>query len=233
MRLIVLCLLFLGCKPDVDSVKDDVSTSFRDLFDLQVGDILFQDLDCGPFCDAIEAVTYGVNGADFSHNGLISKIEGDEVYVLEAVSAGVVETPLDTFLLRSKDHNGNPKVLVGRLDSAHVHLASPAVDSARLRLGKSYDHHFDIMNDRYYCSELLYYAFKEANGGLPIFQLRAMTYIDPDTKHPFPQWVDYFQDLKTPIPENLPGLNPGSMSRNTYLEIIHAYGNPSGWRGMR
>lgn len=212
-----------------DQIKKEIP-NYNNQFDLKIGDLLFQDLDCGPFCDAIEKVTYGVNGASFSHNGLISKIDNGRIYVLEAVSKGVIETPLDSFLIRSLDINGNPKVLVGRLRDTFAMLGPQAVIRARTRLGAAYDDHFDIMNDRYYCSELIYYAFKEANEGKAVFQLRPMTFNDPDTKEPFPQWVTYYNDLNSLIPEGQPGLNPGSMSRSFYINIVHAYGMPAGWR---
>ena len=41
------------------------------IFELQEGDLLFQDGDCGDFCAAIEAVTDGVNDWEFSHVGLV------------------------------------------------------------------------------------------------------------------------------------------------------------------
>ena len=44
--------------------------------ELQVGDIVFQDLDCGPPCQAIEAVTSGYKGAQLSHNGIITEVNG-------------------------------------------------------------------------------------------------------------------------------------------------------------
>src|SRR5690554_5695872 len=78
-------------------------------FELAPGDLLFQDLDCGPPCDAIETVTEGVDGAKFSHLGVISRWARGEWMVLEAVSAGVVETPLSAFLARSADAEGRPK----------------------------------------------------------------------------------------------------------------------------
>ena len=40
-------------------------------FKLQEGDLLFQDLDSSPICDAIELVTPGYHGSNFSHIGLI------------------------------------------------------------------------------------------------------------------------------------------------------------------
>ena len=41
--LVALILLVLGCNSKVSELKE--------------GDLLFQDLNCGPLCDAIEAVT--------------------------------------------------------------------------------------------------------------------------------------------------------------------------------
>ena len=198
-------------------------------FPLQEGDLLFQDSDCGPFCDAIEKVTHGVNGAKLSHVGMVIQGGNNRLVVLEAITKGVVETPVDTFLNRSFDEAGNPKVLVGRLKPNQQSLIQPAIKIALQHRGKSYDEVFDLNNDQYYCSELIYFAFKEANDGTPVFQLRAMTYKDPDTRETFPIWSEYFQNLGKPIPEGQPGLNPGSMSRSLYLDIVHAYGKPQGY----
>ena len=199
-------------------------------FRLQEGDLLFQDSDCGGFCQAIEKVTHGVKGAKFSHVGMITRNANRQMVVLEAISAGVVETPLDTFFNRSFDIKGQPKIIVGRLKKDYQNLIPDAIKFAQNRLGKPYDEYFDLNNDAYYCSELLYFAFKEANAGQPIFQLRPMTFKDPDTGQYFPVWVDYYQARKKLIPENEPGLNPGSMSRSIYLDIVHVFGQPEGFR---
>ena len=198
----------------------------KDSFHLKEGDLLFQDSDCGPFCEAIEKVTIGVNHAKFSHIGLVVKNQNGELVVLEAISKGVIETPVRSFLTRSFDTDNNPKVVVGRIKTGNAHLIRPAIDSARLRTGKAYDEIFDINNDEYYCSELIYLAFKEANGGHPLFKLEPMTFNDPDTNEPFPIWVDYYKKLGVAIPEDQPGLNPGSISRSDCLEIVHYYGQP-------
>jgi hypothetical protein len=44
-----------------------------------------------------------------------------------------------------------------------------------------------------------------------------MTFVDPKTKTYYPVWVDYYSQLKCPIPEGKPGLNPGSISRSDKL----------------
>ncbi len=218
--LLLLSLWYLGCNSKNDQAP----------FTLRLGDLLFQDLDGSPFCDAVEKVTQGYNGAQLTHVGIVLDVAGDSVIVIEAYSGGVIETPLDTFLNRSQDCNGRPKVFVGRLRPRYRRLIKPALAAARALKGKPYDDVFDIQNDTYYCSELVYVCFKEANAGRPLFELQPMTFIDPDTKTTFPIWQDYFRELGVAVPEGQPGLNPGSVSRSPVLRIVHIYGFPDGWK---
>ncbi|MDF1864489.1 MAG: YiiX/YebB-like N1pC/P60 family cysteine hydrolase [Saprospiraceae bacterium] len=239
-KLIYFCLLlflFFGCEiinsqntneklaPQIQKVK------IWEAFKLKPGDLLFQDSDCGLFCDAIEQVTFGKNGAKLSHVGMVVRNDTTgRLVVLEAISEGVVETNFDVFFSRSFDKNEAPKILVGRLKSEFSNLIKPAILKAKSLSGKPYDEVFDINNDAYYCSELIYHSFKKANDDQAIFQLRPMTYKDPKTNQTFNIWEDYFKELDIEIPEGQPGLNPGSMSRSIFLEIVHAYGTPQGWR---
>lgn len=193
------------------------------------GDLLFQDLDAGPLCDAIEKVTEGCRGAKFSHVGIAARSNDGSIVVIEAVSQGVKVTPLADFRARSRDSDGRPKVVVGRLRRPHRRMIPAALDAAEALLGKPYDEVFAIDNDRYYCSELVYEIFRRANGGRPLFELAPMTFNDPMTRETLPAWVDYFQKLGAPIPEGKPGINPGSLSRSPKLEMVHAYGRPTGW----
>lgn len=196
-------------------------------FNLQHGDLLFQDSDCGPFCDAIEKVTEGFQGANLSHIGLVV-LSDDGPQVIEATSNGVVLTDLDTFLARSHDANGGSKVIVGRVKERYSALIPEAVQHSQTLIGKKYDHVFDIKNDTYYCSELVYEAFKNANDGESLFRLFPMTFIDPDTQETFGIWTEYYKDLGVAIPEGEFGLNPGGISLSDEIEIVHMYGIPSG-----
>jgi len=190
----------------------------------QEGDILFQDGDCGDFCEAIRKVTAGYEGRDFSHNGILIK-QNSEWYVLEAISAGVSQTPLDDFLNRHLDVNGNPKIIVGRLKPEYQQLIPDALAHATSLIGKPYDAHFDLTNDAYYCSELIHLSLLYANKDKPVFQIHPMTFKDPDTNEPFVIWVDYFEKLGTDIPENEPGLNPGGMSMDPAIDIVYDFSN--------
>ena len=190
------------------------------------GDLLFQDLDCGPLCDAIEKVTTGYEGANFSHVGIAVVNDNGSVVVIEAVSSGVEVTPLRTFLGRSLDAKDRPKVVVGRLKKAYHHLIAPAIEEALALEGRPYDKVFAVDNEAYYCSELVYEIFRRANDSEPVFTLQPMTFKEPGTGHTQRAWQEYFSVLGVSIPEGRPGINPGGISRSAALTIIHTYGNP-------
>jgi len=197
-------------------------------FALQSGDLLFQDLDCGEMCTAIETVTHGWHGAKLSHVGIVVIDSTGHIKVLEAISRGVSLTPLDSFLNRSSDTTHNPKVIVGRLKIPNaVRFEKEAVKRAMTYLGKPYDTVYNISNQAYYCSELVYFAYQDSLGN-SLFTLSPMTYNDPATNTIFPVWKSYFDGMHVPVPEGQPGINPGGISRSDKIEIIHVYGNPTG-----
>ncbi len=199
-------------------------------FDLQPGDLLFQDGDCGAFCEAIEKVTFGIDGARLSHVGMVVPMGTNAIAVIEAVEKGVKITPTGEFFNRSMDGDDKSKVLVGRLKKEKQALIPKAIEIAQSKVGSKYDSTFNMLNDSYYCSELLYTAFMEANDGQPLFELQKMTFKDPDTKATFPAWEAYFKDLGIAIPEDEPGLNPGGISRSPYIDIVYAFGKPEGYK---
>jgi hypothetical protein len=210
---------FFGCAQNVS----EGNNSFRP----QDGDLLFQDMDCGPLCDAIEKVTTGYQGMKFSHVGIVAREKGDHIVVIEAISSGVQATPLKTFLGRSFDSRHHPKVVVGRLKEPYRHLMPSALKEAFTLRGKPYNKVFVIGNDTYYCSELIYEIFLRANDNKPLFLLQPMTFKDPDTGVTLPVWEEYFSNLNVPVPEGQPGINPGAISRSPVLTIVHEYGTPS------
>ena len=214
----------------------------EEAFQLQIGDILFQDLDSSPLCDAIELVTPGYKNADFSHIGII--VEGgipfttnpdrrfeekyfynlkDDFRVLEALPEKVKTIRLDSFLNRSFDKDNNPKIIVGRLKKEYQYTIEDAIHFLKSKIGDPYDDDFLIDNNKYYCSELIYDAFKKDS----IFELQAMTFIDPTTNKPMDIWKDYYNKLKLDIPEGKLGINPGIMSISNKIDIVHIYGYPT------
>ena len=188
-------------------------------FKLKEGDLLFQDLDSSPLCEAIESVTSGYNNYDVSHIGFVINVN-DELKVLEAIPPEVKLTALDTFLFRSTDSNNNPKVFVGRLNEKFKNVIPAAVEYCQSRLEFAYDEFFLMNNNKYYCSELIYESFKSNN----IFKLEKMNFNNLDGgKNEI--WKNYFDELNMTIPQDSLGINPAAMSKSKNINIIHFYGN--------
>jgi hypothetical protein len=190
-------------------------------YKLQPGDLLFQDIDCGGLCDAIEAVTQGIDGRHFSHLGLVV-FQHDSAFVVEAIGKDVHLTPAEKFIHRQADSTGKPKIVISRLKQEYRYLNEKAIRFALKQLHTPYDDEFLYNNGKYYCSELIYDAYKYANGNRPFFQLFPMTFKDPATGETFPAWTDYYLKLKHPIPEGQPGCNPGGISTSDKIEIVTA-----------
>ena len=217
-----LMLTTTQCKQSMEQSagwsKDSIAT----------GDLLFQDIDCGPLCEAIERVTQSINGVHFSHVG-VAQWMNDSLFVLEASQGSVHYTPYEKFLQRSLDSLGKPKVAVARLDSTQQKLLVASLQHAQVFLGKPYDDFFLPDNDRYYCSELIYALLEMEDSTQQVFYLEPMTYKDPQTGEIFPVWADYFKQMNMQVPEGLPGLNPGGMSRMAHLRFLHWYWQPEEW----
>lgn len=191
---------------------------------LQTGDLVFQDLDCGPLCDAIEQVTPGLRGAEVTHVGMVV-VGADGLTVIEAIGPAVQEIPLEQFLARTSDSDGRPKVFVERLrDPARI---PAAVAWMQERLGTPYDDRFDADDRAFYCSELMQDALNAV--GEPAFPPIAMTFRKPGSKRAFPAWARYFRQMAHPIPEGSPGSNPGHLSLSAELELVGRFGTPDGW----
>ncbi|WP_417354124.1 YiiX/YebB-like N1pC/P60 family cysteine hydrolase [Flavobacterium sp.] len=183
---------------------------------LKDGDLIFQDMDCGPLCDAIEAVTEGYNGNDFSHMGMVYH-RNDTIYIIEAAGTAVRLTALEKF-----SKNTSKPMYVGRLKRKYRKLITKAIDFSLNQIGTPYDDEYVYDNGAYYCSELIYDAFKFANNGTPFFELQPMTYKEPGTNDYFPAWVEYYKSINADIPEGLPGCNPGGISTSNKIKVISA-----------
>lgn len=123
---------------------------------LRNGDIIFQS-SSGPDAQLIKKIT----NSPLTHCGVLFK-EGDDWYVYEAVQ------PVKKTLLKDFAKNGdNGQYAVRRLRDDSV-LTDKALtkmhDFLKKNVGKDYDEKFEWTDDRMYCSELVWKAYKEATG---------------------------------------------------------------------
>ena len=175
---------------------------------LKSGDLIFQDLDCGELCDAIEAVTkaqFRVDGPQLSHVGIVIG-GGRKMSVLEAYDGSVTLTPIEKVLARPQ--NDSPRIV--HVESFHglpKGFSKRVASVASKYVGHGYDDYFDIDNNSYYCSELVYEIFKQANKGKDFFHLGPMTFGKAGSKE-YMVWKRYFDKLGVPVPEGRPGISP-------------------------
>lgn len=186
-----------------------------------LGDLLFQEGYSGDFEEAIRTVTPSYQGHQFSHVGTLCFLNGEPM-VIEAISKGVVYTELNSFLQRDCDANGRPRVMVLRLKQHLVHVIPHAIKHMHQLVGKPYNSTFNLNNDEYYCSEIIYKCFLQPDGK-PIFSLYPMTFKHPQSGETFEKWEAYFENLKAPIPEGELGLNPGGLANEEVLELAYSF----------
>ena len=185
------------------------------------GDILFQDLDCGPLCKAIENVEPGIYGTHISHVGILCKNKG-KWYVAEAYGK-VKLTPLNEFLYRTTDKDNNPKVIVARVKKEYKNYLHDLKRKIYQQLNKEYDSNFLPGNDKLYCCELIYYVFTNRSGK-HLFDFKPMSFKNRKTGKIDSLWFEYFKKLNGKIPENIPGCNPAAYSKSNKIQIIKSYG---------
>lgn len=203
---IIICLFFASCNSNKKEQTVEGIT-------MQSGTLIFGDLRCGELCSAIVDVTESYNNFPMSHVGML--VARDTVYgVLESIGDGVQITPLPDFLEKL-----NFQVYIANIKDADSLFIAKAITFGLEQLGKPYNDDFVMDNGKYYCSQLIYDAFKFANNDQPFFNLQPMTYNSKETNTVNPVWEKYFESINKPIPEGLPGCNPGGLSLHPGLEL--------------
>ena len=184
---------------------------------LRNGDLVFQINESSGFVDAIEAAT-NKSDLSFSHVGLIS-VTDSGVYVIEASPKhGVVATRLNDFYDDSAhDKNGKPMVRFYRAKVTQD-IADKAVARAASFIGVSYDFAFSQGSNELYCSELIYECFIDENGQ-HLFPTQPMNFRDDKGNLPS-YWIEHFNKLGIPVPENEEGTNPNDMANSDKVELL-------------
>jgi uncharacterized protein YycO len=124
--------------------------------ELRNGDLIFQ-TSLSAQSKAIQLATK----SKYSHCGLIFK-EGQDYFVFEAIQP-VKKTPLDKWIARGKD---------GHFVIKRVHTEPMLQEQMLLAvkretekyIGKNYDLTFEWTDEKIYCSELIWKAYKQATG---------------------------------------------------------------------
>lgn len=119
------------------------------------GDVIFQSFGRDELSQTIE----GATDSRYSHCGIVAR-QGGEWVVLEAVGP-VKATALSDWTARGVER----AFAVFRLRNEHRKHIEGMIAAAREFKGRPYDIHFEMGDNKIYCSELVYKAFKNAGGG--------------------------------------------------------------------
>ena len=123
-------------------------------YEPRAGDIFFQSLPRNAVVDAIE----GATGSPYSHCGILVK-NGSEWHILEALGT-VRWMPLKLWINRGR----GGKFDVFRLKAEHQFSVPKFIAAARKYEGRPYDIRYRMDDEKIYCSELIYKAFRDATG---------------------------------------------------------------------
>lgn len=202
-----------------------VLTSCHNSSNLQNGDLLFvgnpidhNATDDGSMNSAITAAT-GRNGeVNYTHVAIVEVDTNGNIWIIDATpSRGVDRHPLDTFLSDFRMPDGSyPIIDIKRLKNKM--FRSDFILRAKQFCGRDYDLYFLPDNEEKYCSELVRDAYV-AQDGEPLFHAQPMNFQNKDGTFP-KYWIELFEQLQQPIPQDIPGTNPNDLSKEQCLEYV-------------
>lgn len=203
------------------SIVAGCSNGTVSISDLCDGDLLFVVNGNG---NNITEVTRGADNLKIDHVAIFA--EGN---IIEAIPEhGVVESPLDSFLVRL---NEKESVVVGRVKELDVRAS---VENARGFLGLPYDEIFMPSDSAIYCSELVQksFVFKTKSAvenqrgkvvdpqlSQSVFSTIPMSFHD-STGNVTDFWTKFYAARGLTVPEGMPGTNPGQLSRDSNVKIL-------------
>lgn len=136
---------------------------------LKSGDLVFQTIDTGQTL-AVAAASASV----YTHVGIIKIDENGAPLVVEAVGP-VREVPLEKWITQGIFD----RMAVMRLDGLTEEQTAKVLKAAEKYYGRPYDFFFLFDKERIYCSELVYYAFKEG-AGINIGKIQEVSELNTD-----------------------------------------------------
>jgi hypothetical protein len=179
---------------------------------IQTGDILFCSYQTDGLSNAINEVTQTEKATNYSHMALVELVGTDTFVIHASLKRGVVKETLNKFLQVDQATVVDNYRLVDSLQFS----VPTAILQANKWVGLPYNAHY-IMNDTsYYCSQLVFEAFKANN----IFSLEPMTFKNPATDEFNEGWIKYYDSLGIEIPEGEPGCNPNGLAVSKNLKFV-------------
>ena len=170
------------------------------------GDLIFQSL---PYNDLVQAIE-GISESPFSHCGIVIQKDG-EWYVLEAIGP-VKYTPLYEWVKNGRAHSFK----VFRLkDSQYI---DDFISKASGYLGRPYDKQYRMDDEKIYCSELIYKAYRDAAD----IQLGQMVKLGDMPWEKFQSTIINYEKGAVPLEREI--ITPVNITKSEHLKSVFNYG---------
>ena len=167
------------------------------------GDMIFQSLPFGELTTVIE----GATDSPYSHVGLVVKKNGFW-YVREAIGK-VRDTPLLWWILRGRGDTFS----VYRLKKEYQKNIPSLVKESQTFLGYPYDFHYELDDEKIYCSELIYKAYKRTTGR----KLGKITTLSQLNWKPYKEFI---LSIENTIPLDREIITPKDLAEAHELELV-------------
>ena len=177
-------------------------------YEPQEGDIVFQSMPHSPLIDAIE----GASESPLSHCGIVGKNPNGQLVIYEALH-GVEITPLKMFLLRGRQQG----FAVYRLKEAYRPQIPATLAAVKKYLGRPYDLRYDLDDEKIYCSELIYKAFRDVTGE----ELGRLVRLGDLKWQPFEATIRELENGEPPLDRMM--ITPKDLALAPQLELVQAY----------
>ncbi len=169
---------------------------------LQPADLLFH---VSPTENAITSVTEGM----VDHVAIVLSKDS----VIEAISKGVVKSPISSLLLQ--DGYYIHARIKGSLDK------KATLSKACGQIGKPYDVLYLADNDSIYCTELVQISYTNKQGK-NIFKPVPMSFHN-ESGQITSYWRNFYKQYGMEVPEGLPGTNPNEMIHRENIRQLGKY----------
>ena len=161
-----------------------------------------------PLIDAIE----GASQCPLSHCGIVGKNNNGDLIIYEALH-GVEMTPLKKFLLRGRQQG----FAVYRLKESYRAQIPATLAAVQKYLGRPYDIRYEMDDEKIYCSELIYKAFRDVTGE----ELGRLVRLGDLKWQPYEATIRQLEQGVPPLDRLM--ITPRDLALAPQLELVQAY----------